>query len=566
MSTAPQIRETVRVCWLSQTGQDSINRFLASSFVDAQDQRVVVPPKLSLDFGSPPSFSPNNLTDYTGESRSSFDSALTAAPMNPGNGPQAIHSESTSASSSYARRSLPSDGARTRTPLSQLTFTQTNSSFSLTSGPATPLSNASNTTRKSRRAPLVYPALLSRVAEALVQRISLSVRAKHGLSYPDSFDGQEAVDKICYIIKTTDRSLALLLGRALDAQKFFHDVTYDHRLRDNPNEIYQFRSSIESLALIGGGRNNKTHSRGDSQSLSPNNSFSGSSHRASMSKSSTLETHSSASSNGYRDHHPQTGTESTVVPYSNRSINSHTTHDHDDHSNQGDGLDAHVESLELPTGVFTMLTECYSATCTREQLCYSITCPRRMEQQSRRRNRPGSVGGQSTLTKVARRATIGSQPPGDILGTNGTTSPVGSASGHGHPQGSGAPGLAKAAEGNSVGLDDEDDGIAETGQLWIHTVPKEVADTLSDAEKKRQEAINEVIYTERDFVRDMEYLRDVSFSPADLILEFDTLIRSGLGASRTRILFLWSVGTSLSHTYFGTFWPFLMSTLDFVMR
>lgn len=33
---------------------------------------------------------------------------------------------------------------------------------------------------------------------------------------------------------------------------------------------------------------------------------------------------------------------------------------------------------------------------------------------------------------------------------------------------------------------------------------------MSESEKKRQEAINEVIYTERDFVRDLEYLRDVS--------------------------------------------------------
>jgi RHO1 GDP-GTP exchange protein 1/2 len=36
---------------------------------------------------------------------------------------------------------------------------------------------------------------------------------------------------------------------------------------------------------------------------------------------------------------------------------------------------------------------------------------------------------------------------------------------------------------------------------------------VSDTEKKRQEAINEVIYTERDFVRDMEYLRDVWIQP-----------------------------------------------------
>lgn len=45
--------------------------------------------------------------------------------------------------------------------------------------------------------------------------------------------------------------------------------------------------------------------------------------------------------------------------------------------------------------------------------------------------------------------------------------------------------------------------------LWIHMVPKEISDSVDDTEKKRQEAINELIYTERDFVRDMEYLRDV---------------------------------------------------------
>lgn len=40
-------------------------------------------------------------------------------------------------------------------------------------------------------------------------------------------------------------------------------------------------------------------------------------------------------------------------------------------------------------------------------------------------------------------------------------------------------------------------------------MPQEIVNSVSDMEKKRQEAINEVIYTERDFVRDMEYLRDV---------------------------------------------------------
>jgi hypothetical protein len=51
--------------------------------------------------------------------------------------------------------------------------------------------------------------------------------------------------------------------------------------------------------------------------------------------------------------------------------------------------------------------------------------------------------------------------------------------------------------------------VVEPGLLWIHTVPKEIVDSVSDQEKRRQEVINEVIYTEHDFVRDIEYLRDV---------------------------------------------------------
>ena len=50
-------------------------------------------------------------------------------------------------------------------------------------------------------------------------------------------------------------------------------------------------------------------------------------------------------------------------------------------------------------------------------------------------------------------------------------------------------------------------------------MPQAVVDSVSDQEKKRQEAINEVIYTERDFVRDMEYLRDVRI----YAYSFDTL-------------------------------------------
>ena len=213
------------------------------------------------------------------------------------------------------------------------------------------------------RAPLVYPALLSRVADVFRERISAGDRNKNDLTYKFAFTGGEAVDLISYIIKTTDRNLALLLGRALDAQKFFHDVTYDHRLRDSPTEIFQFRESL-------------------------------------MEDTST-----------------------------------------------------HVD------GVFTLLTECYSPTCTRDRLCYSIACPRRLEQQARLNLKP-------------------------------------------------QPGLRRQQSSASLHADETDEQ-----KLWINTVSQEVADSVGEKEKKRQEVISEIMYTERDFVKDLEYLRDFWMKP-----------------------------------------------------
>ncbi|KAG5927487.1 hypothetical protein E4U42_002197 [Claviceps africana] len=217
------------------------------------------------------------------------------------------------------------------------------------------------------RPPLVYPALLSRVAECFRRKIITGDRTKNELTYKNAFSGSEAVDVLSYIIRTTDRNLALLLGRALDAQKFFHDVTYEHRLRDSQAEMYQFRESLME------------------------------------------------------------------------------------------------EPEEKPPvdGVFVLLSECYSPTCTRDQLCYSIACPRRLEQVSRLN-----------------------------LKIN--------------------PGLRK-----DVATNVNDDEVDQTDEqkLWINSVPKEVADAVDEREKKRQEVISEICYTERDFVKDLEYLRDFWILP-----------------------------------------------------
>ncbi|PGH02431.1 hypothetical protein AJ80_08849 [Polytolypa hystricis UAMH7299] len=234
---------------------------------------------------------------------------------------------------------------------------QTSASASKPSSQATPTPN--------RRSPLVYPALLSRVADVFRERIQIGERLKNDLAYQNAFTGAEAVDLISYLVKTTDRNLALLLGRALDAQKFFHDVTYDHRLRDAPGEVYQFRETM--------------------------------------------------------------GEEPTS---------------------------------SVVNGVFTLLTECYSPTCTRDQLCYSIACPRRLEQQARLNLKP-------------------------------------------------QPGLRSSASKGSLHGDDDN----EDQKLWINMVPKEISDGLDDREKKRQEIIFELMYTERDFVKDLEYLRDFWMRP-----------------------------------------------------
>ncbi|KAK2592283.1 RHO1 GDP-GTP exchange protein 2 [Conoideocrella luteorostrata] len=218
------------------------------------------------------------------------------------------------------------------------------------------------------RPPLVYPALLSRVAECFRKKIITGDRTKNELTYKNAFSGSEAVDVLSYIIRTTDRNLALLLGRALDAQKFFHDVTYEHRLRDSQAEMYQFRENLME------------------------------------------------------------------------------------------------EPEEKPPvdGVFVLLSECYSPTCTRDQLCYSIACPRRLEQVSRLN-----------------------------LKVN--------------------PGGLRKDDATNVN-DDEVDQTDEQ-KLWINSVPKEVADAVGEREKKRQEVISEICYTERDFVKDLEYLRDFWILP-----------------------------------------------------
>jgi RHO1 GDP-GTP exchange protein 1/2 len=214
----------------------------------------------------------------------------------------------------------------------------------------------------AKRTPIVYPALLSRVALAFRERITLTDRTKDGLTYHDAFDGREAVDKVAYIIKTTDRNLALLLGRALDAQKFFHDVTYDHRLRDSSGELYQF-SGVGKSVWGSGELAGKGKGKG----------------KAGEGKESTPE--------GTTDGHAM--------------VDGEVKGEGDSPVTPTVGV-ADEDEPPLPSGVFTLLTDCYSPTCSRDRLCYSIACPRRLEQQARLNMKP-----QPGLKKQISRESLG---------------------------------------------------------------------------------------------------------------------------------------------------------------
>jgi hypothetical protein len=170
-----------------------------------------------------------------------------------------------------------------------------------------------------------------------------------------------------------------LIGRSLDSQKFFHDVNYEHRLRDSSQELYQFKRDQLNLR-------------------------------------------------------PKSG---IVSPQDTSKLNNKIVANQD----------------TLPNGVFTLLTDCYSPTCTRERLCYSSRCPRRQEQAKR----------------------------------------YNASNNRGHSR-----------EGsNSYLISQQED------RLWINTVPKSLLNTLSKDETKRQENIYELVYTEKDFVNDLTYLKEV---------------------------------------------------------
>ncbi|KAI9263000.1 hypothetical protein EDC94DRAFT_608026 [Helicostylum pulchrum] len=249
---------------------------------------------------------------------------------------------------------------------------------------------------KKRHAGIIYTALLSHVSKELLKKLQLSsIVFKDGIEYHNVFNGTMAVNCILDILNTNDRNLSLLVGRALESQGFFHHINYDYKLRDLDDELYKFQYTHHDDS------NYYDRPPIPPQFVSPNNN--------------------------------------------NKLLSLKRNNNHKKH------VPSVCETLPV-NGIFSILTDCYSPTCTRKSPCYSISCPRM------------TTRGKKTVKR----------PLSSFLLTT----------------------------------DQE-----QLRSLWRHSVPLNIVMGTNGIEQKRQECIYELIYTEQDFTKDMHYVQNFWIDP-----------------------------------------------------
>jgi len=168
-----------------------------------------------------------------------------------------------------------------------------------------------------------HSALLSEIAEEFINSIPLLKKVMDSIEYTESFTGTDAVNTIADLIGTSNRKLALAIGRSLESQLLFHDVLYTNELFDSDDIIYQLKA------------------------------------RSAMRYNRDSKLDISAIISDYIETNDVYGKDDDLtlnVDSNNNLIHSHT---------------------DLPSGVFVAISSCYSPTCTNDSPCYSYSCPRR---------------------------------------------------------------------------------------------------------------------------------------------------------------------------------------------
>ncbi|KAL0081610.1 CNH domain-containing protein [Phycomyces blakesleeanus] len=164
------------------------------------------------------------------------------------------------------------------------------------------------------------------------------------------------------------------------------------------------------------------------------------------------------------------------VPYCQKSVMTNSVYNSPDEVYT---FDEDARPNDLPIGVYTNLTKCYVYDCLPDQGgCYAPRCP----------NKPVVIDEESVLsTSLSRQSSIK------------------------YPQ------------------EDDSNATSYPHSAWAARVPTELLESLSSREKARQEAINELIYSEEQYRDDLDILHDVYASP---------LLNSGILDKDKRIAFV----------------------------
>ncbi|KAJ3199380.1 RHO1 GDP-GTP exchange protein 2 [Entophlyctis luteolus] len=247
-------------------------------------------------------------------------------------------------------------------------------------------------------------------------RVPLGTHLRDGIEYRKCFLGSEAIvecylkDTLAFIINSTDRNLALVIGRCLDAQNFIQDVTFSNCHLNDTSDLYQLHDAQESTFSV---------------------------------------------------HQPlPTAAHGSAVSIS--------------HSVAKNGQNVAGLS-DVPVGVFLLLSDCYSPTCSLDDLCYSVSCPRRLYQ----------VQNVSNKFKM-------------VVCTNIWSSSM----------------EIQQLQQQQMDLELSLQQKKQEADLWwSNTVPKEVLESVSKEEERRQNAIYDIIKTEKNYVDELRIIQTLFAIP-----------------------------------------------------
>lgn len=337
--------------------------------------------------------------------------------------------------------------------------------------------------------------LLSNLAVLLRDAVPRGEQIKGSIAYPGSFTGRDVVSTLQTLIpkelaadsmgigndlrsgnlknwddgigseqNNRSRRVALLVAKTLKKQLFFHEVDWgEGELNDGVEDVYMFlgdtlggdevsqreRNNFNHQVNnnVGGGFGSPQNQR---KSLKSNYNNNNNSDPFSDDWTSPLE------SNGPLDL-------GLILP----------SNHHNNTSNSASDLD------ELPTGVFTPLTNCYSPLCGKPNSpfeCYSSSCPRsKISPLKRHISSASNSVSNSNLSGVGGPSLSTSN---SFNNGNGATTPTNNES-------------------------------RMNSRAWVELVPKELLSSLPKREIDRQNAIHETIQKEEEYLADVELLEDL---------------------------------------------------------